>query len=139
VSAGEDIQREGPFQFTTNQAVTVDILSCTTDPLSVIASSITVAGAVSAGLETVRTLHNAGSELHSLINEVSEITVLLGEVERVILERRQHQQLPQWTIDNISKILVGAKNKLHELGTVVNHRLIRSVTPSGEANVARLA
>jgi hypothetical protein len=109
------------------------------DPLSVIASSIAVAGAVSAGLETVRTLHNAGSELHSLINEVSDITVLLGEVERAILERRHHQQLPQWTVDNISKILIGAKNKLHDLDTVVNHRLIRSITPSGEANVARLA
>jgi hypothetical protein len=109
------------------------------DPLSVIASSIAIAGAVSAGLEAVRTIHNAGGELHSLMNEVSEITILLGEVERAILERRRHQQLPQWTINNISKILLGAKSQLHELDAVVNHRLIRSVTPSGEANVARLA
>lgn len=122
-----------------NRASTIDNFTGIMDPLSVIASSIAIAGAVSAGLEAVRTIHNAGGELHSLMNEVSEITILLGEVERAILERRRHQQLPQWTINNISKILLGAKSQLHELDAVVNHRLIRSVTPSGEANVARLA
>lgn len=109
------------------------------DPLSIIASSIAIAGALSVSLEAARTLHNSSSGLHPLINEVSEIRIVLIEVERAILERRHHQQLPQATVDNICKISAGAKKTLNQLDTIINERLIRSLTPLGETKVARLA
>ena len=109
------------------------------DPLSVIASTIAIAGAVSTGLEAVRNLHHASGEVLSLMNEVSEITIVLGDIEHAILEHRQNPQLSQRAIDNMGKILVRAKSNLQELNTVVHYRLIRSVKSSGEANIARLA
>lgn len=109
------------------------------DPLSVIASSIAIAGAVSKGLEVATTVHSASNELHPLMNDASETRILLQEIERCIRERQNYQQLPQGTTENIFKVLVGAKHKLQQLDTIINGRLIDSIGPSGEAKVARLA
>jgi hypothetical protein len=109
------------------------------DPLSIIVSTIAIVGATAQTLETLRSIYGASSELHALMNEVSELRIVLPEVERVIVERRTHQQLPQGTVDKICKLLEGAKNNLHSLNNIIKDRLIHSCSPSGEAKVARLA
>ena len=109
------------------------------DPLSIIASTIAIACATAQTLETLKSIYGANSELHALMNEVSELQIVLPEVERVILERRTHQQLPQGTVDKICKLLEGAKDSLHSLDNIIKDRLIHSYSPSGEAKVARLA
>lgn len=109
------------------------------DPLSVIASTIAIAGALSSGLDQLRTLYDAGQEIHTLMNEVSEIRIILSEVESAIMERQSRKQLPQRSIDNICKLVVCAKDKLQLLDTITKDKLIRSNLPSGEAKVARLA
>jgi hypothetical protein len=109
------------------------------DPLSVIASTIAIATATAQTLEALRSIYGASSELHALMNEISELRIVLPEVERVTLERRTHQQLPQRTVDQICKLLEGAMNNLHSLDKIVKDRLIHSYSPSGEAKVARLA
>jgi hypothetical protein len=109
------------------------------DPLSITASAIAIAGATAQTLEALNSIHGASSELHALMNEVSELRIVLPEVERVILERRTHQQLPQGTVDKICKLLEGAKNNLHSLDNMIKDRLTSSYSPSGEAKVARLS
>jgi hypothetical protein len=109
------------------------------DPLSIIASTVTIASATAKSLERLRSVYDAGSELHALMNEVSEFRIVLPEVERVVLERRTHQQLPQGTVEKICNLLEGAKKNLRSLDTIIKDRLIRSYSISGEAKVALLA
>jgi hypothetical protein len=109
------------------------------DPLSIIASTIAITGATARTLEALNSIYGASSELHAFVNEVSELRIVLPEMERVILERRTHQQLPQGTVDKICKLLEGAKNNLHSLHNIIKDRLISSYSPSGEAKITRLS
>ena len=109
------------------------------DPLSIIASVITTTGVTLKGLEKLKTLYDAGIELHALIHEVSDLGDVLQEVERTILERRKHQHLPQHAVDSISKILKRAQDKLTLLNAIINDCLKRAYSPSGEPKVARVA
>lgn len=109
------------------------------DPISVIASTLAIAGALSTSLNQFKTLYDAGHELHSLTNELSEIRIVLSEVEGAIMERQSLTQLPQRSLKNICKLVTCAKDKLQLLDTITKDKLIRSYSPSGEAKVARLA
>jgi hypothetical protein len=47
------------------------------DPLSIIASTIAIAGATAQALEALSSIYGASSELHALMNEVSELRIVL--------------------------------------------------------------
>jgi hypothetical protein len=109
------------------------------DPLLVIASTVAIAVALSTSLDQFKTLYDAGHELHAVMNEVSEIRIVLLEVESAIMERQSRKQLPQRSVESICKLVVCAKDKLQLLDSITKDRLIQSYSPSGEAKVARLA
>jgi hypothetical protein len=108
------------------------------DPLSITASAITLAGALAKSLEQLRALQTASQDLLILINEISDFRIVLGEVERTILERRGYQHLPQTTLESMCTLLDRAKAKLLLLDKIVNDDLIRARLPSMEPKVARL-
>lgn len=109
------------------------------DPLSIIASTITLAAATVNTLEALRVLHDAAKEVHALINEVSDLSVVLQEVERSIKERQSHQQLPQLATKSICTHLGRAKEKLSLLDNLIKRRLTDSVSVGREPKVARIA
>ena len=109
------------------------------DPLSIIASTITVAGVVAAGLEYARTLENAGREVHLLINEVSDIRIVLMEIESAIRSRLHHQRLPHGSDESMCKLLSSAKHNLQQLDDVIKNQLKFCRSSKGQVKVARLA
>jgi hypothetical protein len=109
------------------------------DPLSIIASTIAIAGAVSTSLDQIKAFYDAGNELHALMNEVSELRIVLSEVESAIIERQSRKTLPQRSVDNICLLINGAKDKLQQLDTMIKGRLTKAHSSSGDGQVARLA
>jgi hypothetical protein len=109
------------------------------DPLSIIASTIAIAGAVSTSIHQIKAFYDAGNELHALMNEVSELRIVLSEVESAIIERQSRKTLPQRSVDNICLLINGAKDKLQQLDTIIKGPLTKANSSSGDGKVARLA
>lgn len=109
------------------------------DPLSVIASTITIAGAVSASLDQIKAFYDAGNELHALMNEISELRIILSEVESATIERQSQKTLPQRSVNIICLLMTGAKDKLQQLDTMIRERLTKVHSSSSGVQVAKLA
>ena len=58
------------------------------DPLSILASVISISAAVSAVLERLRALHSADRELQAIVNEVSDIRVVFSVIQESWLRQR---------------------------------------------------
>lgn len=56
------------------------------DPLSITASTLTVLSALVTALQLIRTYRGAPGQLGALENEISEITLAVTEVDRIIKE-----------------------------------------------------
>jgi hypothetical protein len=76
------------------------------DPLSIIASTIALASLVGYGLEKLRELHGASNDVYSLINEVTDLKLILLEAERSIAERKSYPQQYQGSVEKISELLL---------------------------------
>ena len=101
------------------------------DPLSVTASVIAVVGAiegVSKTLAKVRTLRNAPSELLALINEASDLRIVLGDVERYITRDGNQSQAFRDQLQNISHLVTRAKDCLLELDKLIHYRFLKPGT-----------
>ena len=109
------------------------------DPLSILASVITLGAAVSATLEQLRTLHSADHELQAIINEVSDIRVVFSFIDETIKERQAYQQLSQDHLYGLLRLLESSKATLTVLDTLVKDRLIRASTLGGNPKAARLS
>ena len=109
------------------------------DPLSILASAITLSAGVSAALEQLRTLQSADHELQAIINEVSDIRVVFSFIEETIKERQAYQRLSQDCLPDLLTLLEDSKATLTELDTLVRSRLIRTSNSSGEFKAARLS
>ena len=109
------------------------------DPLSIIASAITLSAAVSTTLEQLRTLQSADHELQAITNEVSDIRVIFSFIEETIKQRQAYQQLSQDHLSTLLRLLESSKATLTVLDKLVKDRLIRASTLSGEPKAARLS
>lgn len=98
------------------------------DPLSIIASTIAIADAVGYGLEKLRDLYEANSEVCALINEVTDLKLVLLEARRSIEERKSYPQQYQGSIEKIANLLLPANDKLEELEKIVSDELTASRT-----------
>lgn len=109
------------------------------DPLSVLASVITLSAAVSAILEQLRALHSADHELQAIVNEVSDIRVVFSFIQESIEERHAYQRLSQDRLRGLSTLLESSKATLTVLDTLLKDRLIRAYTLGREPKAARLS
>lgn len=112
------------------------------DPLSITVSVITLAGAASAvvkSLGKLSGLRDAGDELCTLINEVSDLRLVLLEVDFVIREKQDKEVMPQAPISSLQAALDTARGKLLELDQLVHYRLIRPQTTAKNFKPARVA
>lgn len=88
------------------------------DPLSIIASSIAIATPITIGLQKLRDARNAKSELLMLSNEVSEVIVLLRELEQITLQWNENLgRIPPSPI--LIQAVDAAKIKLDQLSNQI--------------------
>lgn len=87
------------------------------DPLSIIASTIAIATLITVGLRSLRNVRQAKNVLLLLANEVSEIVVLLQELDQVL--RQQTARDPQPS-PRLLQTLRAAHAKLNELSSQIS-------------------
>ena len=110
------------------------------DPLSITASIIAVIGAaegVSKSLAKIKNIRNAPQEILGLINEVSDLRIILRDVERyVIREVNQHSHSPE-QLQTLSILIIRASDYLLELDKVIQYRLVKASSTSADFKVSR--
>lgn len=109
------------------------------DPLSVLASALTLCVALSASLQQLRALHSADRELSAIGKEVSDIQLVYSALGESIQERQAHKQLSQDHLRGLSKLLETSNTALTVLDKLIKDRFIRAYTPDGEPKALRLA
>ena len=84
------------------------------DPLSIAASIIAVVGAaesVTKVLSKIKNMRHAPDELLALINEVSDLRVILSNIHGYVVERTQHPKTSQEGLQLMAILLDRAKEK----------------------------
>ena len=109
------------------------------DPLSIAAGAITVAQALTSGLKTFKTFHDAGIEIDALVEEISEVTLIIVDVEKAIIDREWGETANPARMHSINRLIASAKQKLDTLNAIVNGKLIGSSMTVGETRIARLS
>lgn len=85
------------------------------DPLSIVASVITIAGIALTSLKQLRNFYGAKTEILNLINEVSDLRLVLGEVNRTIQGRAKATNLRDSSINAIAIVLKRAETNFIKL------------------------
>ena len=109
------------------------------DPLSISAGAITVAQALTSSLKTFKTFHDAGIEIDELVEEISEVKLVITDVEKAILDRERYEAASPARMHSINRLIASAKLKLDNMNAIVNGKLISSSMTVGETRIARLA
>ena len=110
------------------------------DPLSITASVITVLGAaegISKTLAKIKSTRHAPNELLALINEVSDLKIILREVERYIIRDPNRPSPPLEQLQTMSTLIERAKESLLELDQLIQYRLLKASSRSTELKVSR--
>ena len=93
------------------------------DPLSILASSITLATMVLRAADQLQQILSACKELHDLIDEVDKLCSIFEEAQNVFVERKKHAELPQQAVDAGSRIVNQAQIQLNHLNELLAHCL----------------
>ena len=110
------------------------------DPLSITASIIAVVGAaegVTKTLAKIKSIRNAPDELLALINEVSDLRIILSDMQNYLTQNTQRPQISQEELQNISTLINRAKKKLLELDQLIQYRLVKPESNSHQIKVFR--
>ena len=110
------------------------------DPLSITASIIAVLGAaegVSKTLAKIKSLRHAPNEILALINEVSDLRIILGEVERYIIRDASRPSPSNEQLQTMSTLVEKAKQSLLELDQLVQYRLLKANSRLAAPRVSR--
>lgn len=95
------------------------------DPLSIVASTITIASVAAAlvkSLEKLIRLRGASSELLSLMNDVTDLNAVLQEFGTCVKDDQKRLTL---SLDYQADLLQRGKNTLLELDSIVHYELIK--------------
>lgn len=109
------------------------------DPLSVTAGAIAVAQALTSGLKTFKTIHDAGAEIDALVDEISEVKLIIVDVEKAILDRERCESIGPARTESMNRLIASAKVMLDTLNAIVNRKLMVPSMTVGETRIARLS
>lgn len=109
------------------------------DPLSVTAGAIAVAQALTSGLRTFKTFHDAGADIDSLVDDISEVKLVIVDVEKAIFDRERCEPIILERTELMNRLIASAKLKLDTLNAIVNRKLISPSMTVGETRIARLS
>ena len=98
------------------------------DPLSVTAGILAILSAVSASVQTAKTLYNAPRELDVLTAKLNDLASIVRDISKL-------PDLHRSSITSLSPILQSTKEKLLELDELISYRLTR---PASGLRVDRL-
>ena len=99
------------------------------DPLSITASIIAIVSAaegVSSAISRLKTLYDAPAEALALINELSDLGVVLSQVEKHIVQNNQEQetQRSREQLQSLAALVESATVVLHDVHELVQTRLL---------------
>ena len=112
------------------------------DPLSIIAGSIAVLGAsgkVVKGLTKLTNLRNVPDLLLAVVNEVSDLSLIVQEIRSIFGQDTIHGILPPAATSTLNQLLDRAQAVLLDLDQIVNYRLLLPPKSDGEITVNRSA
>ena len=112
------------------------------DPLSIAASIITVVGAadnIGKVLSKLRTARNAPTEVLALQNEISDLRIVLEDVDLCSSDENRVEPDPasRRRFERLAILITHAQNQLCELDQILNHRLIKVDAVTGVSHVSR--
>ena len=110
------------------------------DPLSLTASIIAVLGAaegVGKTLKRIKNIYNAPTEVLALINEISDLRIILSDLQGYITQNTTRPQLPSEQLRHMSVLLQRAKDRLLELDQLVEYQLLKPESRSDHIRVSR--
>ena len=90
------------------------------DPFSTIVSVVGITGVVAKSLNNLKKILGARAEFHALINEISDLQVVLGFVQAIVWDCEHHD-----VNHSVSVVLNRIKTQLLELDQLIQYRLKR--------------
>ena len=111
------------------------------DPLSIVASAITLGGAIGAAKKTLdkaKTLFKANDELSALMNELANIQMIALSLSEEVQRRQDHNSLSQHSITTLVTLLDQIKNEVDELNKLIHYRLIKEHKQNGEVKAEKI-
>ncbi|KAI9711345.1 MAG: hypothetical protein M1812_007194 [Candelaria pacifica] len=113
------------------------------DPLSITASVIAVLGLsvkVTQGIGKLRGLREADDLLHALMNEITTLRAIAGQVEAVLRQHRDSLSAEQIAcLESLEHVLKAAKAKLEELDHIIHYKLLRPKSDPSNDKLSRRA
>ena len=109
------------------------------DPLSITASIIAVVGAAEGIGKTfakIRNVRHAPGEVLALMNEVSDLKIILENVERYFV-RNASRGLHIEQLQTLSALVDRAKEYMLELDQLIHYRLLKAHSTTAEFKVSR--
>ena len=110
------------------------------DPLSITASVIAVVGAaegVSKTIAKVKSIQNASNEALALINEVSDLRIILYDVESYVSQNARWSHSPPEQLDHMTTLLTRAKDQLLQLDKLIQYQLVKPESTDQKIKVSR--
>ena len=115
------------------------------DPLSIAASIITVIGAadsIGRTLGKITSAKNAPAAIHALQNEISDVRIVLGDVDIFTSTSGEDLTGPTFSstkcLEHLAVLTDRAKSKIAELDQIVHRRLIRCHPVTGVTHLSRV-
>ena len=109
------------------------------DALSLTASIIAVLGAaegVTKTLSRLESIRNSPQELLVLINEVSDLRIVLEDIQRYYRKARE-KQIPTEQVDHLSHLVNRANEKLLDLDKLIHYRLLKPQSSLDQIKVSK--
>ena len=110
------------------------------DPLSITVSIIAVVGAaegVTKTLAKIKSIRNAPDELLALIKEVSDLMIILRDLQNYVNQNTHRPQISQEELESISTLINRAKDKLLELDKLIQYKLVKPESITDQIKVYR--
>ena len=111
------------------------------DPLSIVASAITLGGAIGAAKKTLdkaKTLFKANDELLALMNELANIQMIALSLSEEVQRRQDRNSLSQHSITALVSLLDQIKNEVDGLNKLIHYRLIKEHKQNGEVKAEKI-
>jgi hypothetical protein len=109
------------------------------DPLSIIADSLAVVGAISGRLKVLKNLYIIDGELDALSVEIWEMEMVLVDLEKAILDRQKLKHLQPNRAESLVRLLQNARVRLETINEIVNTKILHPAPPGNEVRIARVA
>lgn len=93
------------------------------DPLSIIASSLAISGALISSLKAFNSIKNAPVEAREVLKDLEDLHNVFTQIEEVYLNRQLHGGLTQVTQVAFESVLVSAREELEKINWTTRQQI----------------